>query len=111
MCKLKNLQKITKTHQNSAVLETNYSTQNPPEKLFKNWQKCLDKSGIVETILADLSKVSDYLPHDLIIPNLAAYEFDETVLNRIQDYLSNQCQRVKRGSSFSSFLGITIDDK
>ena len=36
MYKLKNLQKITKTHQNSAVLETNYSTQNPPEKLFKN---------------------------------------------------------------------------
>lgn len=59
MCKLKNLQKITKTHQNSAVLETNYSTQNPAEKLFKNWQKCLDKSGVLTTAIVDLSKAYD----------------------------------------------------
>lgn len=33
---IKKLTKNNQTHQNSAVLETNYSTQNPPEKLFKN---------------------------------------------------------------------------
>ena len=59
MYKLKNLQKITKTHQNSAVLETNYSTQNPPEKLFENQQKCLDKSGELTTTIVDLSMAYD----------------------------------------------------
>ena len=33
-----------------------HSSQNALLNLLKNWQKCLDISGVVETVLTDLSK-------------------------------------------------------
>ena len=43
-----------------------YSTQHALIRLIGKWRKCLDASGIVGTILMDLSKTYDCLPHDLI---------------------------------------------
>ena len=47
-----------------------YSTQHAFFKLFQNWQKELDSSGNVATILKDLSKVYVCLPHNLVIAKL-----------------------------------------
>ena len=44
-----------------------HSTQHALFRLLQKWQKELDSSGIVGTILMDLSKAYDCLPHDLII--------------------------------------------
>ena len=73
---------------------------------MKNWQKCLDKSGVVGTVLMDLSKAYDCLPHDLLQAKLSAYGFDESAITLIANYLSNRYQRVKIGSTFSSYLEI-----
>ena len=73
---------------------------------MKNWQKCLDKSGVVGTVLMDLSKAYDCLPHDLLLAKLSAYGFDESAITLIANYLSNRYQHVKIGSTFSSYLEI-----
>ena len=52
-----------------------YSTQHALIRVIEKWRKCLDNSGIVGTILMDLSKAYDCLPHDLLIAKLAAYGF------------------------------------
>ena len=70
------------------------STQHALLNLLKNCQKTLGKSGVIGTILMDLSKAYDCLPHDLLIAKLAAY------------YLSKRYQQVKIGSVFSSYLEI-----
>ena len=44
-----------------------HSTQHALFRLLQKSQKELDSSGIVGTILMDLSKAYDCLPHDLII--------------------------------------------
>lgn len=54
----------------------------------------------------DFSKVYDCHPHDLLIAKLAAYCFGKTALSLITDYLTNCLQRVKIGSTFSSYLEI-----
>ena len=55
-----------------------HSTPHALLNLLKNWQKTLDKSGVIGTVLNDLSKAYDCLPHDLLIAKLSAYGFEDT---------------------------------
>ena len=76
------------------------STQYALLNLLKNWQKTLDKSGVIGTILMDLSKAYDCLPHDLVIAKLAAYGCKDSTTSLISDYLSKRYKRVKIGFLF-----------
>ena len=53
------------------------------------------------TILIDLSKAYDCLPHDLIIAKFDAYGLSKSSLSLLLDYLTLRKQRVKIGSSYS----------
>ena len=81
-----------------------HSTQHALMQLLRSWQKSLDDGNIVGTILMDLSKAFDCLPHDLIIAKCAAYGVDLKSLCLLKDYLSNRHHRVKIGNTFSDFL-------
>ena len=81
-----------------------HSTQHALLNLLKNWQKCLDKSGVAGTVLMDLSEAYDCFPRDLLLVKLSAYGFDESAITLIANYLSNRYQHVKIGSTFSSYL-------
>ena len=83
-----------------------HSTQHALLNLLKNWQKCLDKSGVVGTVRMDLSKAYDCLLQDLLQAKLSAYGFDSSAITLIANNLSNRYQRVKIGSTFSSYLEI-----
>ena len=71
-------------------------------RILQKWEKELDPSGIVGSILMDLSKVYDCLPHDLIIAKLEAYGLNTNSLRFIFDYLSCRKQRTKVGSTYSN---------
>ena len=86
----------------------NHSTQHALLRLLNHWQRALDDSNIVGTVLMDLSKAYDCLPHDLIIAKLAAYGIGYKSLKFIFDYLSNRKHRVKIEDKFSTFLLILL---
>ena len=66
-----------------------HSTQHALPNLLKNWEKCLDKYWIERTVLMDLSKAYNCLPHDLLLAKLSAYGLDESAIALIANYLSN----------------------
>ena len=79
-----------------------YSTHHALISVIEKWRKRLDTSGIVETILMDLSTAYGCLPHDLLIAKLVAYGFSINSLCLMYDYLNNRYERVKIGSIRSS---------
>ena len=83
-----------------------HSTQHALFKLLHSWQKQLDNSGFVGTILMDLSKAYDCLPHDLIIAKFEAYGLSRSSLKLLLNYLEGRKQRVKIGSSYSFWFDI-----
>ena len=85
-----------------------YSTQHALLKLLHKWQSCLDNRGKVGTILMDLSKAFDCLPHDLLLAKLKAYGFTMDSLKLMNSYLSGRFQRVRIGSAFSKWLEVLL---
>ena len=67
-----------------------HSTQHALFKLLQRWQNELDNSGLVGTILMDLSKAYGCLPHDLIIAKLEAYGLSKSSLSLLLDYLTSR---------------------
>ena len=73
-------------------------------KLVKELKKRLDISGVVGTVLMDLSKAYDWLSNYLLILKLAAHGLGNTFLALYTGYLTNCLQRIKIRSTFSSYL-------
>ena len=61
---------------------------------------------MVGSILIDLSKAYDCLPHDLLLAKLQAYGFSKESIRLFLSYLRNRTQRIKIGSRFSHWAKI-----
>ena len=79
------------------------STQNVLTRLIEEWKKKLDKNYVVGSILMDLSKAFDCVPHDLIIAKLAAYGFEIDALQYILSYLTEREQATRINGIYSLF--------
>ena len=64
-----------------------HSTQYVLTRLIQTLKIGLDNSGLVGTILMDLSKAYDCLPCDLLIAKVEAYGLDKPSLNLVNGYL------------------------
>ena len=66
-----------------------HNTQHALFKLLQSWQKLLDCGGFVGTILMDLSKAYDCMPHELLIAKLHCYGVNKTSLKLLPDHFTN----------------------
>ena len=84
-----------------------HSTLHAFFRLIQSWKKELDNSGLVGTILTDLSKTYDCLLYDLLITELEAYALDKPSLKLVYNCLSFRKQRERIDSSFSDWTNVT----
>ena len=75
-----------------------YSTQYVVSRLIQSLKKGLNNSGLVGTILIDLSKALDCLPYHFLTAILDVYGLDKPSLNLVRGYLRFRKQRGKIGS-------------
>ena len=74
-----------------------HSTQLALFKLLQSWQKELDEKGMVATVLMDLSKAYDSVPHDLLPAKLNAYGIESVELLWSFDFISRHKRKAKIG--------------
>ncbi|XP_053405312.1 probable splicing factor, arginine/serine-rich 1 [Mercenaria mercenaria] len=82
-------------HKFLSAFRAKYGCQTTLLRLIEDWKSALDRHEYVATILMDLSKAFDCLPHDLIVLKLKAYGLTEQSANLMLDYLSNRKQQYK----------------
>ncbi|XP_065068178.1 uncharacterized protein LOC135693575 [Rhopilema esculentum] len=83
-----------------------YNKQHILIKMLEDWKLKLDNDYIVGSVLMDLSKAFDGIPHDLLIAKLHAYGFDESSLVLIFPYLKRRLQAVRINDTYSDFQSV-----
>ena len=84
-----------------------YGCDNILVRLLEKWKKSLDENKIVGTLLMDLSKAFDCIPHSLLVSKLHAYGVSESACQFITSYLTNRYQRIKIQSKRSLWSLLT----
>ena len=69
-------------------------------------KQALDENFVVGTVLKDLSKAFDCIPHDLLIAKLCAYGFSEKSAAFLYSYLKRRKQNVKIDDILSTFQSL-----
>jgi hypothetical protein len=64
-------------------------------KLIDSWKYALDEDKFAGTLLIDLSKAFDCIPHGLLIAKMRAYGLSTDACEFMASYLSDRFQRVK----------------
>ena len=71
-------------------LRKSYSSNHVPIRLIESCKISLDQKKFVGTVLMDLSKAFDSIPHDLLIAKMHAYGFSKNSLVLFYSYLKRK---------------------
>ena len=72
-----------------------YGCEHVLVKLVDSWKKAMDNDQYVGTVLMDLSKAFDCIPHALLIAKMNAYGLSMNACSLLISYLTGRFQRVK----------------
>ncbi len=71
-----------------------YGTEHVLIKLINSWKYALDNHNIVGTILMDLSKAFDSMPHGLLIAKMNGHGLNGDACDFMSSYLTGRFQKV-----------------
>ena len=74
--------------------------------MVKKLKKSLDNSGVGRMLLTHLSKAIDCQKHELLMPKVEAYGFDQASICFIFRYLSDRTQWAKVNNANRSYSNI-----
>ena len=70
-----------------SVYKKSYSSNHVLLKLIEVWKKSLGDKNLIGAVLMDLSKAFDYIPHDLLVAKLHAYDLSMDAITFIYSYM------------------------
>ena len=73
----------------------NYSSCHVLIRLIENWKESLHKGFVTGTLLMDLSKALECIPHDLLVAKIHANGISLNAATFIYSYLKHRKQNVK----------------
>ena len=91
-----------------STYRSGYSTNHVLIRFIENWRHALDNNLFPGTVLIDLSKAFDCIPHDLLIAKLHAYVLDFDTITFLHNYLKHRKQSVKTNNTSSFFRTILL---
>ena len=86
-----------------------YSSNHVLLRLTENFKKSLDNKNFEGTVLMDLSKAFDCVPHDLLVPKRHGYGLSEDAVTFVYVYLKCRKHGVKLNDTESALAGIPQD--
>ena len=84
-----------------------YSCEAVLLRLVESWKQHLDNRQIVGSVMLDLSKAFDLIPHNLLLDKLATYGISTQSLYLIKNYLCGRRQCVKIAGAKSDTINIS----
>ena len=88
---------------NLSAYRKGHSTQSVLIKYVEDLKKALDDGKYVGSLLMDLSKAFDVIPHGLLMAKLNAYGYNDSVISLMFSYITERKQRVKIYDARSSW--------
>jgi hypothetical protein len=93
-------------HPYISAFRRNYSCQSVLLRITEEWREALDQGKYVGTVLMDLSKAFDSMPHSLLISKLHSYGMNLHAIKFLASYLTERRQRVKLTDASSDWLNV-----
>ena len=90
-----------------SVYRKGYSCESVLLYLIEDWKGALDKNSVVGTVIMDVSKAFDLIPHDLFLAKLSAYGISTHNLNLLKSYLTKKV-RVEDVTSDISYVNSDV---
>ena len=79
-----------------------YSCNHVLMRLIENWKRAIDENFQIGTVLMDLSKASNCIPHGLLIAKIYVYGLSEETTTFFYSYLKRIGKRVRIDDILSS---------
>ena len=86
-----------------STYRSKYSSNNMVFGLIEEWKEKLDKGFFAGSVLMDLSKAFDCIPHDLLTVKLNVYGFDRKTIVFFYSYLKRRKQWINLYNIQSTF--------
>jgi hypothetical protein len=76
--------------------------------MMEDWREALDGKDDVVSVFLDLSKAFDTIDHSLFLKKLDFYNFDESAINLLKNYLNNRLIKVKLNQTQSKSKSLKV---
>ena len=75
-------------------------------QILGDWTETLESGGRIDVVYTDFEKAFDKVPHNRLLSKLKAYKLHNTIIEWINNFLTDRKQRVRVNGKFSCWAKV-----